>query len=76
MDKLIAAFNAVYAPNITLIYSTPSIYVDAIAALNISWTTKYDDMMPYADDANSFWSGYFTSRSNDKEYTRRASHNF
>ena len=29
--------------NIELIYSTPSMYVDAIAAENIIWPTKYDD---------------------------------
>ena len=59
--------------NIELIYSTPSIYVDAIAAQNIVWPTKYDDMFPYADDGNSYWTGYFTSRANDKGYMRRAS---
>ena len=33
-------------------------------------------MFPYADNAGSYWTGYFTSRSTDKEYIRRASHNF
>jgi len=32
-------------------------------------------MFPYADDDYSFWTGYFTSRSNDKDYIRRGSHN-
>lgn len=32
-------------------------------------------MFPYADGMYSFWTGYFTSRANDKEYTRRGSHN-
>lgn len=36
--------------NIELIYSTPSIYIDAIAAENIEWPSKYDDLFPYADD--------------------------
>jgi len=59
--------------NIELIYSTPSMYVDAIAAENIEWPTKYDDLFPYADDDSSFWTGYFSSRANDKGYMRRAS---
>jgi hypothetical protein len=50
-------------------------YVDAVNALNIKWPTKYDDMFPYADNENSFWTGYFSSRANDKEYIRRISAN-
>jgi len=38
------------------------------------WPVKYDDMFPYADNNSSFWTGYFTSRANDKEYIRRGSH--
>ena len=60
--------------NIELIYSTPSMYVDAIAAENIIWPTKYDDGFPYADNDSSFWTGYFSSRANDKKYMRDASH--
>jgi hypothetical protein len=62
------------ATNIELIYSTPSMYVDAIKKKNISWTTRYDDLFPYADNENSFWTGYFSSRANDKKYMRDASH--
>lgn len=32
-------------------------------------------MFPYADSKFSYWTGYFTSRANDKEYIRRGSHN-
>ena len=60
--------------NIELIYSTPSIYVDAVYADNLTWTTKYEDMFPYANNDVSYWTGYFTSRANDKEYIRRAEH--
>jgi hypothetical protein len=31
-------------------------------------------MFPYADNDLSFWTGYFTSRANDKKYMRDASH--
>jgi hypothetical protein len=60
--------------NIELIYSTPSMYVDAVNAENLEWTTKYDDMFPYANNDSSYWTGYFSSRANDKEYIRRAEH--
>lgn len=74
VDKLIIHFNAKY-PDITLLYSTPSDYIDAIKTLDVEWPTKYDDMFPYADGDTSYWTGYFTSRSNDKSYIRRGSHN-
>jgi len=32
-------------------------------------------MFPYADNSLSFWTGYFTSRPNDKEYARVGSQN-
>jgi hypothetical protein len=31
-------------------------------------------MFPYADSDAAFWTGYFTSRPNDKKYMRDASH--
>ena len=57
-------------------YSTPSEYVDALKNQNISWPTKYDDMMPYSGNPDQFWTGYFTSRANNKDFTRRASQNY
>lgn len=54
-------------------YSTPSIYIDALAAKNISWPTKTDDMMPYSDGPNAFWTGYFSSRPDDKSSVRKFS---
>lgn len=75
-DRLIKYFNENVGPsvNIQLIYSTPSMYVDALAQEGIQWPTKYDDMFPYADDSDAFWTGYFSSRANDKKYMRDASH--
>jgi len=75
-DNMINYWNAnmLESTNIELIYSTPSQYISARAAENITWPTKYDDMFPYADNDLSFWTGYFTSRANDKKYMRDASH--
>jgi len=76
-DNLIKYFNENYGPqyNIVLKYSTPSDYIDGLAAENITWPTKYDDMFPYGDGDESYWTGYFSSRANSKEYVRVASHN-
>lgn len=44
-------------------------YLDAVKSQNLTWTVKYDDMFPYADDDDErdFWTGYFTSRANSKK---------
>lgn len=73
-DKLISYFNSRY-PNITLMYSTPYTYIKALQSLDVEWPTKYDDMFPYADHPDAYWTGYFSSRANDKEYIRRGSQN-
>lgn len=44
--------------------------MDALVAQNIQWPVKYDDMFPYADMAEDYWTGYFTSRANAKGYIR------
>jgi alpha-mannosidase len=38
-----------------------------------NWTVKTDDFFPYSDGPNSFWTGYFTSRSGLKRFERVAS---
>ena len=58
------------------VYSSPSKYIDALSSLNATWPTKYDDMFPYSDNPDAYWTGYFSSRANDKGYTRTGSHNF
>ena len=45
-------------------------YLDALAASEVTWPVKYDDMFPYADFPNSYWTGYFTSRPNSKKQVR------
>jgi len=76
MDKLIKYVNENYADQFNLFYSTPSKYVDALATYDVEWPTKYDDMFPYSDGPDAYWTGYFSSRANDKEYVRKASSNF
>ena len=64
-DRLLSYFNSHYS-DMTLLYSTPSEYLDAVIAEDITWPTRYDDMFPYADMPDDYWTGYFTSRPNSK----------
>ncbi|KAG6700778.1 hypothetical protein I3842_08G130500 [Carya illinoinensis] len=68
MDKLIHYVNK--ESQVNALYSTPSIYTDAKNAANESWPLKTDDYFPYADGANSYWTGFFTSRPALKRYIR------
>ena len=56
-------------------YSTPSKYIDALNSLNVTWPTSYYDMVPYSDDDQSFWTGFYTSRANSKKIIRDNQHN-
>ena len=62
MDRMITWFNKHNTQNMKMFYSTPGEYIDSLKAQNITWSTKYDDMFPYADNPRDYWSGYFTSR--------------
>ncbi|KAM4676223.1 lysosomal alpha-mannosidase [Discoglossus pictus] len=77
MDKLIKLVNSQQSNGsiVNVIYSTPTCYLDALNNANLSWSVKYDDFFPYADDSHKFWTGYFTSRPAFKGYERR-SNNF
>ncbi|OVA17373.1 Glycoside hydrolase family 38 [Macleaya cordata] len=68
MDKLIHYVNM--DGRVNALYSTPSIYTDVKFATNESWPIKTDDFFPYADRANGYWTGYFTSRPAFKRYVR------
>jgi hypothetical protein len=65
LDNMISYINTRYT-NVTLLYSTPGNYLDAIIAANMTWPVRYDDMFPYADLPQDYWTGYFTSRANSK----------
>ncbi|XP_053145025.1 lysosomal alpha-mannosidase isoform X2 [Hemicordylus capensis] len=77
MDKLIKHVNAqqLKGMHVNVLYSTPSCYLWELNKANLSWSVKYDDFFPYADDAHHFWTGYFTSRPALKRY-ERLSNNF
>ncbi|ESW33614.1 hypothetical protein PHAVU_001G084700 [Phaseolus vulgaris] len=68
LDKLIHYVNK--DGRVNALYSTPSIYTDAKYATNEYWPIKTDDFFPYADRANGYWTGYFTSRPAIKRYVR------
>ncbi|KAJ0110577.1 hypothetical protein Patl1_02544 [Pistacia atlantica] len=71
MDKLIHYVNM--DGRVNALYSTPSIYTDAKYAANEFWPLKIDDFFPYADRANAYWTGYFSSRPALKRYVRMMS---
>jgi hypothetical protein len=72
VDKLIKNFNERY-DDVELFYSTPNQYLDAVHAADIEWPTKYDDLFPYSDGDDAYWTGYFTSRPTLKGYVREVS---
>ncbi|KAJ6680331.1 ALPHA-MANNOSIDASE [Salix purpurea] len=71
MDKLIHYVNM--DGRVNALYSTPSIYTDAKHATNEHWPVKTEDFFPYADRANGYWTGYYTSRPALKRYVRMMS---
>jgi alpha-mannosidase len=71
MDKFIHYVNL--DGRVNALYSTPSIYTDAKYAADEIWPVKTGDFFPYADKANTYWTGYFTSRPALKGYVRTMS---
>ena len=57
---------------VKLFYSTPSAYIKEINKLNVHYEEKNDDFMPYADMANNYWTGYFTSRPKLKKMVKES----
>lgn len=60
LDKLIHHTNL--DGRVKVFYSNPLKYMEAKHAENITWQRKTDDFFPYADSADAYWTGYFTSR--------------
>ncbi|EDO37584.1 predicted protein [Nematostella vectensis] len=68
LDKLIAHVNQ--DSRVRAFYSTPTTYLEALHAANLTWGLKTDDFFPYADCPHCYWTGYFTSRPALKRYSR------
>ncbi|XP_031357681.1 lysosomal alpha-mannosidase-like [Photinus pyralis] len=74
IDLLIKGFKE-FHPEINMIYSTPSCYVNAVhesaQRKKLEFTLETHDFMPYATDKNTYWTGYYTSRPNSKRFERQ-----
>ncbi|XP_067008681.2 lysosomal alpha-mannosidase [Anabrus simplex] len=77
MDKLIQHVNAKQqtGSRVRLLYSTPSCYLKAVHEASVTWSTKNDDFFPYANDINSYWTGFYSSRPSSK-YMERLANNY
>lgn len=76
IDRLVQNFNKTYH-GIQVFYSTPGKYMKAvIESKGVEWPTNKDDFFPYADDQESYWTGFYSSRTNQKGYIRQASRQF
>ena len=64
---MISYINAHNKVNVKLLMSTPSQYVEAIKKENIVFSSYYNDMFPYSDEKDEFWSGFYSSRPNSKK---------
>jgi len=62
MEKVIDYINKHNKANMKLLMSTPGRYVDALKKSNTTWPVYYNDMFPYSDEKNDFWSGFYSSR--------------
>eukprot|EP00359_Climacostomum_virens_P001263 CAMPEP_0204897750 /NCGR_PEP_ID=MMETSP1397-20131031/896_1 /ASSEMBLY_ACC=CAM_ASM_000891 /TAXON_ID=49980 /ORGANISM="Climacostomum Climacostomum virens, Strain Stock W-24" /LENGTH=968 /DNA_ID=CAMNT_0052065525 /DNA_START=197 /DNA_END=3103 /DNA_ORIENTATION=+ len=72
IDKIIDFVTKRHGDKVSLFYSTPSEYVNALNSANVTLPTKTDDFFPYADQPHAYWTGYFTSRPAFKKYVRDA----
>ena len=70
MDRLIKYFNANNGEGFEAIYSTPGAYLDGMYSDGVTWPVQYDDMFPYADNPQDYWTGYFSSRAGAKKQVR------
>ncbi|KAJ8607976.1 hypothetical protein CTAYLR_008233 [Chrysophaeum taylorii] len=71
LDKLIHYGNL--NGSVNFFYSTPTIYTDwKLRNENVEYEVRTDDIMPLADDAHDYWTGYFASRPALKYQVRTA----
>ncbi|KAH8283704.1 hypothetical protein KR018_012607 [Drosophila ironensis] len=76
MDKLIKYINERQesGSKYNIIYSTPACYLNSVHKSGLSFPNKTLDFFPFASDSNSFWTGYFTSRTTQKRFEREGNH--
>ncbi|XP_052739164.1 lysosomal alpha-mannosidase [Bicyclus anynana] len=77
IDKLINHVNTHPAniSDINIFYSTPSCYLKAIylyGRRDKAVYTEKGDHLPYGSDANTYWTGFYTSRPSLKYFVKRA----
>jgi hypothetical protein len=76
LDKIVKHTQSLY-PNIEVIYSTPSKYFESLKdQMDLFGVYTTADLLPYADDYKSYWTGFYTSRPNFKETVREASRSY
>lgn len=68
LDKLIHYVNK--DGRVNAFYSTPEMYAKAKTTSGLKFSVKTDDFFPYADNKDSYWTGYFTSRPSLKRLER------
>lgn len=78
LDRLIANANKLTndpksPSNVTLAYSTPTCYLQAVQALKLNLPEKTEDFFPYASDPHAYWTGYFSSKPDQKGDVRKSS---
>ena len=73
--RLIENFNKENS-RIKLLSSTPSLYTKAVHKSGVAFPVNTDDFFPYADEPDSYWTGYFTSRAVLNGYIRDSSNEF
>lgn len=62
MEKVIAYINKHNTANMKVVASTPGRFVDSLKKENVTFAVYYDDMFPYSDAPNEYWSGFYSSR--------------
>lgn len=73
VEMIMAYINKQYEGQMKLIYSTPSRYFNTVLSQVDSWSEyQGQDFFPYAENPNSYWTGYPTSRPYLKGLVREA----
>ena len=65
LDNMIEYMNKHHSDKYILKYSTPSEYISSINYAE-TLSIKTNDMFPYSDTVQAYWTGYYTSRPNLK----------